>query len=370
MDWIRINRSPVNFNSRKDILKTLESEAKTLNWLDEPVIDKTEHVDEIKNIHQKYAQYGDRYFETYDPEILKNTFLLMLDITQEMVNGRDPFANLKMEEFVGKIYPQLIHEELLKYYKKDFEAVCVHQNGIGNTKLQFFSGINYSTNAHNLRSWFFDSSNYKLKQEGYSPMFYHTNFVPRGIKNLTDFFYKPSDYQSARARWIELSKNIYKWKYDITRFGGNIKINFELLKTGSKLGIAFFDSCSKPKYKLGLADSNYKEHYDTDKCKFYIWDMYEIDDTRAQKTLRSIFFQLANPDINSIYYFYAESEDFKIWMQLFSDTLDYIFDLKSYELILTNWKKKGREDQHEFLCMAVKESNELYNRSKKLFKFE
>lgn len=57
-------------------------------------------------------------------------------------------------------------------------------------------------------------------------------------------------------------------------------------------------------------------------------------------------------------------------MSLFSDMLDYIFDVKSYELVLTNWQIKGRKDQHEFLCMAVEESNKLYNRNKKVFKFE
>lgn len=260
MDWVRINRAPVDFSNRKIILQRLESEAKIFNWLDEPVIDKTPAVNEIKNIHQKYAQYGDRYFELYDYKILQNTFLLMLEIAQEMVNGRDPFVTLNLDEVERKFYPQLINEELLKYYRKHFESVCVHQKGIGNTKFQFFSGINYSTTAENLRTWFLDEENYKLHSEGYSPMFGHTNYVARKIKKLTDFFYKPSDYESARVRWGELSKSIHKWKYEISRYGGNVEISFELFKVGSKLGIAFFDSCSKPKYKLVLTDSNHKNY--------------------------------------------------------------------------------------------------------------
>jgi hypothetical protein len=365
MESIRINRAPISFHNRKQIITRLESQAKEFNWLSQPIIDKSCHIYDIQQIHKKYAQNGDHYFEQYHPKILQNTFLLMLDIVQEMVNGRDPFISLKINAL--QIYPQLIHEQLIPYYKKQFESVCVHQNGIGNTKFQFFADINYSNHAQMLRDWFLNENNYKL--EKYQDFCNRTNYITTVINNLNDFFYKTDNYEAAKTKWTQLSKNIYKWKYELSNAKSSVDIPFEIFKPGLKLAIAFFDSGAKLKYQLRLTDNRKKVEYNHELYKFYIWDIAVVSEELVEEKLQAILYQLANDDINDITYLYTQSENLISWIELFSDVLDYIFEIKSYEPIRNNWQKQGSKTQQKFLSMSVNIANSLYQQSKKVFKF-
>lgn len=49
-----------------------------------------------------------------------------------------------------------------------------------------------------------------------------------------------------------------------------------------------------------MSRDTYQNYYVNNEYKFYIWDMYEVDDEIARKNLKAIFSQLSNQDIRPL----------------------------------------------------------------------
>jgi hypothetical protein len=367
MEWlVRIERKAISCGTRSTVLDRLKRKSITFTWLvGDPIINKDPAVLEIKNIQRRYAQDGDSYFEIYRPQTLMNTLVLMLDIVQQEVNGKDSFSSILRDSEAKDIYPELLHE-LIKYSKSYFEEVCVHRNGFGDNKIQLFSkDINYSDTAEELRLWLSDEKNYQFKLLERSIPAHRKLYVERRIVELTEILYKPNQYSVALLKWEKISE-ITSYTHNFQATGVN-EVMVEYVKGGRKLTIAILGSNFRPSPSFVLRDDKHKAYYFPEDYKLYTLDIHCKDHDRVSTFFINVLSQLANDDIEALNFLCPKEKLLEKWKELLVDVINYIFEVKSYnEFWRSKWKESADPYQKAFIQTAISVANEHYNISRKI----
>ncbi len=149
-----------------------------------------------RSIVIKYIENSFEKNTHISPNILNNTFMMAIKVSQELLNNPNQLLNHlynKYENYYGEINYE-IFIEFIEYNKKHLENICVHRNTFLNNKYNIFIRIktNYSNTSNDIRK--------------------HIKSIYNKLNNAK-IYDKPNDQYEAFERLVEMHKlNIFKNK--------------------------------------------------------------------------------------------------------------------------------------------------------------